>query len=95
MVRDSYTPQGPDIQDCVSLGAGAVILPGVSIGYGSFVAAGAVVTTDVPAMSLVKGVPARISPLAGQAQRAKHRPELETPPPPGPPIALLHTSRLA
>lgn len=62
MVQDSYTPQGPDIQDCVSLGAGAVILPGVSIGYGSFVAAGAV-TTDVPAMSLAKGVLARISPL--------------------------------
>lgn len=44
-----------------SIGAGAVILPGLRIGAGAFVAAGAVVTKDVPAGALVMGVPAKIS----------------------------------
>lgn len=44
----------------VSIGAGAVILPGLRIGEGAFVAAGSVVTQDVPAGSLVMGSPARI-----------------------------------
>ncbi len=42
------------------LGAGSVILPGVTIGEASFVAAGSVVTHDVPAHSLVGGTPARL-----------------------------------
>jgi acetyltransferase-like isoleucine patch superfamily enzyme len=41
------------------IGAHAVILPGVTIGQGSVVAAGAVVTKDVEAYSIVGGVPAR------------------------------------
>ena len=41
------------------IGAGAVLLPGVSVGEEAFVAAGAVVTRDVPARTLVMGVPAR------------------------------------
>jgi acetyltransferase-like isoleucine patch superfamily enzyme len=41
------------------IGAQAVILPGVRVGEGSFVAAGAVVTENVAAHSLVAGVPAR------------------------------------
>jgi maltose O-acetyltransferase len=41
------------------LGARAIILPGVSIGDGAVVAAGAVVNTSVPADQLVAGVPAR------------------------------------
>jgi acetyltransferase-like isoleucine patch superfamily enzyme len=40
-----------------------VVLPGVRIGAGSFVAAGAVVTKDVPAGKLVVGVPGKIRPL--------------------------------
>jgi galactoside O-acetyltransferase len=48
------------IEDDVWIGAGAIVLPGVSIGKGAVVAAGAVVTTDVPAMTVVAGVPARV-----------------------------------
>lgn len=43
-----------------SIGAGAVILPGVSIGQDAMVAAGAVVTRSVPDNALVMGNPARI-----------------------------------
>jgi maltose O-acetyltransferase len=47
------------IEDDVWIGAHCVILPGVRIGRGAVVAAGAVVTKDVPAETLVAGVPAR------------------------------------
>jgi UDP-2-acetamido-3-amino-2,3-dideoxy-glucuronate N-acetyltransferase len=42
-----------------SIGAGAVILPGVTIGEGAMVGAGAVVTRDVPPGAVVVGNPAR------------------------------------
>jgi len=42
------------------IGAGAIILPGVTIGEHSIVAAGAVVTKDVPPRTIVAGVPARV-----------------------------------
>lgn len=62
-LRDSYKPEGPIIEDGVTLGAGVVVCPGVCIGHDSFVAAGAVVTKDVPPFSMVMGVPGRITPL--------------------------------
>ncbi|WP_370867886.1 DapH/DapD/GlmU-related protein [Phenylobacterium sp.] len=43
----------------VWIGAGAVVLPGVTIGDGAIVAAGAVVSRDVDARCLVAGIPAR------------------------------------
>lgn len=42
------------------VGAGAIILPGVTVGENSVVAAGAVVTKDVPSNTVVGGVPARV-----------------------------------
>jgi acetyltransferase-like isoleucine patch superfamily enzyme len=61
--RDEYRPQGCTVEDNVTVGGGVVLCPGVTLGAGSFVAAGAVVTKDVPAGSLAIGVPARIAPL--------------------------------
>ena len=48
------------IGDDVWIGANAVILPGVTIGPHSVVAAGAVVTRDVPPGCVVGGVPAKV-----------------------------------
>jgi len=47
------------IGDDVWIGAGAVILPGVTIGTGAVIAAGAVVTSSVDPFTVVAGVPAR------------------------------------
>lgn len=41
------------------IGIGSIILPGVNIGKGAIVAAGSVVTKDVPAFTMVAGVPAK------------------------------------
>lgn len=48
------------IQDDVWIGTGAIILPGLTIGRMSIVAAGAVVTKDVPPFIVVGGVPANV-----------------------------------
>ncbi|HEY2955451.1 MAG TPA: DapH/DapD/GlmU-related protein [Candidatus Eisenbacteria bacterium] len=42
------------------IGAGSVVLPGITIGEDGLVAAGSVVTRDVPARTIVLGVPARV-----------------------------------
>ncbi len=47
------------VEDDVWLGAQVIVLPGVTIGRGAIVAAGAVVTRDVEPMSIVAGVPAQ------------------------------------
>jgi acetyltransferase-like isoleucine patch superfamily enzyme len=52
-------PRGPTIRRFAVVGAGATLLPGVEIGVGAMVAAGAVVTRDVPPWAVVSGVPAR------------------------------------
>lgn len=55
---DRHVPP-PVIHDEVWVGAGAVVLRGVTIGHGAVIAAGAVVTVDVPPMEIWGGVPAR------------------------------------
>ena len=57
---DGVELRGPTLRRECRIGAGAVLLPGVEIGQDAFVAAGAVVTRDVPAGALVMGVPARV-----------------------------------
>lgn len=51
------------IEDNVTIGGGVTVCPGVTIGQRSFVAAGAVVTKDVPPGVLAIGAPARFQPL--------------------------------
>ena len=58
--RGFITAKPITIERNVWIGAAATILPGVTIGAGSVVAAGAVVTHDVPPATLVGGVPARV-----------------------------------
>ncbi|GJM42412.1 MAG: hypothetical protein DHS20C20_26940 [Ardenticatenaceae bacterium] len=49
-----------EVHDHVWIGAGVILLPGVTVGEGAVVAAGAVVTKDVPARTVVAGVPAGV-----------------------------------
>jgi len=55
--------KGAHIEDHVMIGGGCTICPGITIGRGSFIAAGAVVSKDVPPNSLAMGVPAKHQPL--------------------------------
>jgi len=48
------------IEDDVWLGAHTIVLPGVRIGRGSIIGAGAVVTRDIPPYSIAVGVPAKV-----------------------------------
>ncbi len=59
-VEQGITAEGIVIEDDVWIGSGAIITDGVRIGKGSVIAAGAVVTSDVLAHSVVAGVPARL-----------------------------------
>lgn len=47
------------LEDDVWIGAGAIVLPGVTVGKGAVVAAGAVVTKDVAPFTIVAGIPAQ------------------------------------
>ena len=58
--RGSLVPGHIHIKKNTWIGAGATILPGITIGENSVVAAGAVVSKDVPPNTVVGGVPAKI-----------------------------------
>ncbi|HUH78544.1 MAG TPA: acyltransferase [Methanoregula sp.] len=69
LTNDRYPPRcigglvGPVIRSGAAIGANATLLPGVCIGEGALVAAGSIVTRDVPPRSLAIGAPARIRDL--------------------------------
>lgn len=67
-IREGSSIDGPTLENDVSVGANATVLPGLTVGTGSFVAAGAVVTEDVPPETLAFGVPARHRPLPESLQ---------------------------
>jgi acetyltransferase-like isoleucine patch superfamily enzyme len=48
------------IEDDVDLGVNSIVLPGVTVGRGAIVGAGAVVNRDVPPYAIVAGVPAKV-----------------------------------
>lgn len=58
--RKSLIPKPILIKQNAWIGAAATILPGVTVGENAIVAAGAVVSKDVPANAIVGGVPARL-----------------------------------
>jgi acetyltransferase-like isoleucine patch superfamily enzyme len=55
-----YALRGATLRRACRIGGGAVLCPGVEIGEEAFVAAGSVVTRDVPARGVVMGVPGRV-----------------------------------
>jgi acetyltransferase-like isoleucine patch superfamily enzyme len=75
LTNDRYPPtrigglKGPQIRDGAAIGANATLLPGVCIGEGALVAAGAIVTRDVPARMLAIGAPAKITDLPQKMAR--------------------------
>ena len=68
-VEQGITAEGIVVEDDVWIGSGAILTDGVRIGRGAVVAAGAVVTRDVPAHTVVAGVPARVVKKIGEQEK--------------------------
>ena len=60
VMQGTAIQENPIIEDDVWLGRSVIVLPGIKIGKGSIVAAGAVVTKDVKPFSVIGGVPAKL-----------------------------------
>ncbi|UFH57209.1 DapH/DapD/GlmU-related protein [Spirosoma sp. KNUC1025] len=58
--RQTLIPRSIVVKRNAWIGAGATVLPGVTIGENAVVAAGAVVSRDVPANTVVAGIPAKV-----------------------------------
>jgi len=57
---DDYQLAGATLRRACRIGGGVVVTPGITVGEEAFVAAGAVVTADVPSRGFVMGVPGRV-----------------------------------
>jgi acetyltransferase-like isoleucine patch superfamily enzyme len=77
LTNDRYPPsgylKGPILKAGAAIGANVTILPGVCIGEGAFVAAGSVVTHDVPDHMMAVGTPARIKELPQEMLKSKRK----------------------
>jgi acetyltransferase-like isoleucine patch superfamily enzyme len=65
--------KGPHVKRGARIGANSILLPGVTIGREAFVAAGAVVTGDVPNAVVVRGVPARVIRQVSEEEFVDHQ----------------------
>lgn len=74
--NDPFPPsnicEGITIEDMAVIATGSILLPGITIGMGSFVGAGSVVRTDVPSLYCVSGNPATIFSRIDQFFSFKH-----------------------
>jgi len=62
-LRTEYNLEAITLEDDVTVGSNATLMPGITVGEGAFIAGGAVVTKDVPAWTLAKGSPATFEKL--------------------------------
>jgi UDP-2-acetamido-3-amino-2,3-dideoxy-glucuronate N-acetyltransferase len=69
---DDYELQGATLRRACRIGGGVVLTPGVVVGEEAFVAAGAVVTADVPERGFVMGVPGRVVRQVSDADLLQH-----------------------
>lgn len=65
-IRKKYELKGPVLRKGASIGANSTVLPGIEIGEGAMVAAGALVTSDVAPWKLAIGAPARVIDLSDE-----------------------------
>jgi len=63
---------GPTLRRACRVGGGVTLCPGVEIGEEAFIAAGAVVATDIPARAVAMGVPARVVREVPEADLIQH-----------------------
>ncbi len=75
-MQDTVVRRPIIIEDDVWVGTHAVIMPGVTIGQGAVIGAGAVVTKDVEPMSVIVGVPGELLKMRPQDEIVRDRPHL-------------------
>ncbi len=68
--NSGYRPLATEIEDGASIGAGAVVLPGIRIGRNAMIGSGSVVTRSVPPNAIVVGNPARVVGYVGASSKS-------------------------